>query len=89
MINATTCLTECTGVVCKPQPEPLINTTGGWVRPTRAGWALPPHVPLGDDVAPGMAQTMARSKARPVSVGLLNGQSNVTDSSEAVKKYGG
>ncbi|KAJ1687727.1 hypothetical protein LUZ63_019117 [Rhynchospora breviuscula] len=95
--------TDCTGVSCEPQPEPgaklgfdisrvqpTINTTGGWVRPTRAGWALPPDAPLRDDFAAGMGQTVAGPpKMRPVSAGLFNRNSGTIDSREAVKKYGG
>lgn len=81
--------TGSTGAVYEPQPRPTINTSGGWVRPTPAGWQLPPDAPLGDGVAAGMGQTTAGGKTRPVSTGLFKGRNGVIDSREAVKKYGG
>jgi hypothetical protein len=89
MTKTTTCWTGSTGAIGGPQPESTINTAGGWVRPTRAGWALPPDEPLGNDGSEGMGQMMAKSRARPVSAGLSDGKSNVITSREAVKKYGG
>ncbi|KAF3324661.1 hypothetical protein FCM35_KLT10818 [Carex littledalei] len=90
MTNTNTDWTESTDTGCEPQPDqPTINTSGGWVRPTRAGWALPADKPLEDDDAAGLGQTMAAPKMKPVRSGLFKKKNSTINSRDAAKKYGG
>ncbi|KAG1365189.1 hypothetical protein COCNU_12G001890 [Cocos nucifera] len=62
--------------------EPTLITAGGWTRPSRAGWALPPEEPLVKaSPSPGFPNPY-----QPKNKGTVT---PTIDSRKAAKKYGG